>query len=273
MPALTDIALPESLASQLTEDARRQLADTPLDKRVERFAVALSLTESIAMAKLAAGTGLGLLEEPVVDPDVLRVLPARFAKECQLLPVQPPPDSKAEAGTLHLATVWPPSAEITDWLATFSSRPLRWYLAPAERLRQLITDHYGVGSDSLEESAEQQAEAAPAATLETDADADAVVVRFVTEVIAQAVEVGATDIHFEPQEGQLRIRYRVDGLLVPVPLPDNLLRFQDAVISRLKIMARLNISERRLPQDGRIDFRAGGAAVDIRVSTIPTIYA
>ncbi len=83
----------------------------------------------------------------------------------------------------------------------------------------------------------------------------------------------ATDIHFEPQEGALCIRYRVDGLLVPVPLPENLLRFQDAIISRLKIMARLNISERRLPQDGRIDFRSNGAILDIRVSTIPTIYA
>ena len=108
---------------------------------------------------------------------------------------------------------------------------------------------------------------------EADVDEDAAVVRFVTDVITQAVEDQATDIHFEPQEGQLRIRYRVDGLLVPVPLPENLLRFQDAIISRVKIMARLNISERRLPQDGRINFKAGGTTLDIRVSTIPTIYA
>jgi general secretion pathway protein E len=98
-------------------------------------------------------------------------------------------------------------------------------------------------------------------------------VRFVTDVITQAVDDQATDIHFEPQEGQLRIRYRVDGLLVPVSVPENLLRFQDAIISRVKIMARLNISERRLPQDGRINFKAGGTTLDIRVSTIPTIYA
>jgi len=104
-------------------------------------------------------------------------------------------------------------------------------------------------------------------------DEEAAVVRFVSDVISQAVEDQATDIHFEPQEGQLRIRYRVDGLLVPVPVPENLLRFQDAIISRLKIMARLNISERRLPQDGRINFRADSTVLDIRVSTIPTIYA
>lgn len=97
--------------------------------------------------------------------------------------------------------------------------------------------------------------------------------RFVSDVIAQAIEDGATDIHFEPQEGQLRIRYRVDGLLVLVPVPDNLLRFQDAIISRLKIMARLNISEKRLPQDGRISFKTDGSTLDIRVSTIPTIHA
>jgi type II secretory ATPase GspE/PulE/Tfp pilus assembly ATPase PilB-like protein len=98
-------------------------------------------------------------------------------------------------------------------------------------------------------------------------------VRFVTEVISQAVADEATDIHFEPQEGQLRIRYRVDGLLVAVPVPENLLRFQDAIISRVKIMAKLNISEKRLPQDGRINFKADGTSLDIRVSTIPTIYA
>jgi type II secretory ATPase GspE/PulE/Tfp pilus assembly ATPase PilB-like protein len=269
----TDSSLPDTMAAQLSADTRRQLAETPLDKRQERLAAALGVAESVAVAQLATAAGLGFVEDPVVHVPVLRLLPARFAKECQLIPVQPPAGSANGEDDLHLATVWPPSVEVTDWLATFTSRPLRWYLGPADRLRQLITDHYGVGSDSLEESADEETSAAPAPTLETDADADAVVVRFVTEVVTQAIEVGATDIHFEPQEGQLRIRYRVDGLLVPVPLPANLLRFQDAVISRLKIMARLNISERRLPQDGRIDFRAGGAAVDIRVSTIPTIYA
>jgi general secretion pathway protein E len=91
--------------------------------------------------------------------------------------------------------------------------------------------------------------------------------------IAQAIEDGATDIHFEPREEQLQIRYRIDGLLVPMPVPANLLSYQDAIISRLKIMARLNISERRLPQDGRIGFRSGDTALDIRLSTYPTVYA
>jgi type II secretory ATPase GspE/PulE/Tfp pilus assembly ATPase PilB-like protein len=137
---------------------------------------------------------------------------------------------------------------------------------------QLINENYGVGSGSLDDEGQDLPAQAEAPT-DGEADQDAAVVRFVTDVLSQGVAEGATDVHFEPQEGHLRIRYRIDGLLVAVPLPENLARFQDAIISRLKIMARLNISERRLPQDGRINFRDGKNVLDIRVSTIPTIYA
>jgi type II secretory ATPase GspE/PulE/Tfp pilus assembly ATPase PilB-like protein len=162
---------------------------------------------------------------------------------------------------------------MADWLRTFTARPLVWHLAVPERVHQLIIENFGVGSGSLEDTDDGYVAPEALQQQEEVVDEDAAVVRFVTDVISQAVEDQATDIHFEPQEGALRIRYRVDGLLVPVPLPENLLRFQDAIISRLKIMARLNISEKRLPQDGRINFKARGATLDIRVSTMPTIYA
>ncbi|MFA5258133.1 MAG: GspE/PulE family protein, partial [Opitutales bacterium] len=104
-------------------------------------------------------------------------------------------------------------------------------------------------------------------------DENAAIIRFVNEIVAKALEDRATDIHFEPLKDSLQIRYRIDGELVPIRVPDNLVRYQGAIISRLKIMARLNISEKRRPQDGRIDFRAaGGAELDIRLSTIPTLY-
>ena len=160
-----------------------------------------------------------------------------------------------------------------DWIRTFTPRPLCWHLAVPERVHQLIIENFGVGSGSLEDSDDGYVAPEEQHTNAEVVDEDAAVVRFVSDVISQAIGDQATDIHFEPQEGQLRIRYRVDGLLVPVPLPENLLRFQDAIISRLKIMARLNISERRLPQDGRINFKGAGTSLDIRVSTIPTIYA
>src|SRR6202020_61808 len=134
---------------------------------------------------------------------------------------------------LHLASSWIPDASMNDWLRTFTPRPLVWHLAVPERVRQLIIENFGVGSGALEDSDEGYV--APEAHRQNEevVDEDAAVVRFVTDVISQAVEDQATDIHFEPQENQLRIRYRVDGLLVPVPLPANLLRFQDAIISRV----------------------------------------
>jgi type II secretory ATPase GspE/PulE/Tfp pilus assembly ATPase PilB-like protein len=160
-----------------------------------------------------------------------------------------------------------------DWIGTFTPRSLRWLLAPTDRISQLIVESYGVGAGSLDNEEENPDLPVNLNAADVEGDEDAAVVRFVTDVISQAIEEDATDIHFEPQEGQLRIRYRVDGLLVPVPVPENLLRYQDAIISRLKIMARMNISEKRLPQDGRINFKAAGNTLDIRVSTIPTIYA
>jgi general secretion pathway protein E len=211
-----------------------------------------------------------VLTDLQADPESLPLLPARLARDFLIVPIVAP---EPAPGWLTLATTWPADDVMVDWIATFTPRPLRWVLAPTDRISQLIVESYGVGAGSLEGDDDLPDLAVNVAAADGEADEEAAVVRFVTDVISQAIEDGATDIHFEPQEGQLRIRYRVDGLLVPVPLPENLIRYQDAVISRLKIMARLNISEKRLPQDGRINFKAGGNTLDIRVSTIPTIYA
>ncbi|HVT71494.1 MAG TPA: GspE/PulE family protein [Lacunisphaera sp.] len=278
---MTEDILPAALADRLAEAARKSLQESVREKRLALLAAGLALNEAGTLEALARATGLPVLESPQVDPEALALLPARLAHEFQVVPVlppspvapTPPPTSGLPPSTpLHLATSWPPDATITDWIATFTPRPLAWHLAPPERVQALLNENYGIGSGSLDD-ADESGFAAAAVTTDIEADADAAVVRFVTEVIAQAVAENATDIHFEPQEGELCIRYRVDGLLVPVPVPENLLKFQDAIISRLKIMARLNISERRLPQDGRIDFRSNGTSLDIRVSTIPTIYA
>jgi general secretion pathway protein E len=186
---------------------------------------------------------------------------------------RPPPVDERASFPLHLAAAWPPDETMTDWLRTFTPRPLVWHLAVPERVHQLIIENFGVGSGSLDDSDDSYL--APEAAEGDRGDGRRGRRRGAVRhrCHQQAIADSATDIHFEPQEGQLRIRYRVDGLLVPVPVPENLLRFQDAIISRLKIMARLNISEKRLPQDGRINFKANGTSLDIRVSTIPTIYA
>jgi type II secretory ATPase GspE/PulE/Tfp pilus assembly ATPase PilB-like protein len=256
------------------------VAEAPREKRLESLAAALSRPESEVLQKLSAAAGLDIASNLETDPEARGLLPARLVHEYQIIPIKfaapgsvPPFPLPLHAQPLHLAAAWLPDGNMTDWLRTFTPRPLVWHLAVAERVHQLIIENFGVGSGSLDDSDESYI--APEAQKETEevVDEDAAVVRFVTDVISQAIEDQATDIHFEPQEGQLRIRYRVDGLLVPVPVPENLLRFQDAIISRLKIMARMNISEKRLPQDGRINFKAHGIVLDIRVSTVPTIYA
>jgi len=263
-------SLPDFLRDWPDADQLRQLLEAPRGERQELFAVFRGLAPAALLASLAEQTGLALAPALAADTDAVAALPARLVHDYQVLPIRI--EGAPADGPLNLATSWPPDDDVRDWVAVFTPRPVRWHLAPADRLSQLIIENYGVGAGSIEDTDEPDTFAS-GEQLNVEADADAAVVRFVRDIIAQAIEDGATDIHFEPQEGQLRIRYRVDGLLVPVPVPENLLRYQDAIISRLKIMARLNISEKRLPQDGRINFKAGTDDLDIRVSTIPTIYA
>jgi len=277
MSVLAEDTLPAALAARLTDEQRQAVGDAPRGERLAALAAALGLAEADALAAVAAAAGLEIASNLEPDPGARGVLPARLVHDYQIIPIKRA-DAKADdpvlpTTPLHLAAAWLPDASMDDWIHTFTPRPLVWRLAVAERVRQLIIENFGVGSGSLEDTDDGYVAPETQQAAEEVVDEDAAVVRFVSDVIAQAIEDQATDIHFEPQEGQLRIRYRVDGLLVPVPLPENLLRFQDAIISRLKIMARLNISERRLPQDGRINFKTNGANLDIRVSTIPTIYA
>ena len=290
MTVLEQETVPASLAGLLTEEQRQSIIEAPREKRLEVLASALARPESEVLTKLAAAANLDVASNLETDPEARGLLPARLVHEYQIIPIRFSGDGKKEKGDgmdqsanpfgllspaapLHLASAWLPDRTMTAWLKTFTPRPLVWHLAVPERIHQLIIENFGVGSGSLEDT--DDGYVAPEAQKEAEevVDEDAAVVRFVTDVISQAIEDQATDIHFEPQEGQLRIRYRVDGLLVPVPVPENLLRFQDAIISRLKIMARMNISEKRLPQDGRINFKAHGIVLDIRVSTVPTIYA
>ncbi len=271
-------SLPASIASRLDDAQRQAVLEAPRGQRVKILAAALQLPEPDMLATLAQAVQIDLASNLEADKSALGLFPARLVHDFQAVPIAIEPDNKSDqpptaATPLHIAAAWPPDDVIVDWMRTFTPRPLVWHLGVAEKIHHLIIQHFGVGSGSLEDG--DDGYVAPETAQQADAvvDEDAAVVRFVTDVITQAIADEATDIHFEPQEGQLNIRYRVDGLLVPVPVPENLLRFQDAIISRLKIMARLNISERRLPQDGRINFKNNGTSLDVRVSTIPTIYA
>jgi type II secretory ATPase GspE/PulE/Tfp pilus assembly ATPase PilB-like protein len=282
MPVPAETTLPASLSASLTDEQREAIGGLPRAERVAALAKALGRSEADTLAAVAAEAGLDIASDLAPDPKARGLLPARLVHDYQIIPIRwhkdgakPHPDEADDSilHPLHVATAWVPDSAMDDWLRSFTRRPVVWHLAVAERIRQLIIENFGVGSGSLEDSDDSYVAPEAQKKEEEIVDEDAAVVRFVTDVISQAVEEQATDIHFEPQENALRIRYRVDGLLVPVPVPENLLRFQDAIISRVKIMSRLNISERRLPQDGRINFKAGTTTLDIRVSTFPTIYA
>jgi type II secretory ATPase GspE/PulE/Tfp pilus assembly ATPase PilB-like protein len=280
MSMLVQESLPDPLASRLAPEKVQAILEAPRADRLAALAAALGGDENAALSAAAAAAGIDIATNLETDPGARGLLPARLVHDFQIIPIRigapsaegEEPEVTAET-PLHIASAWLPDASMTDWLRTFTPRPIVWHLAVPERVHQLIIENFGVGSGSLEDTDEGYVAPEALRDAEAEVDEEAAVVRFVTDVITQAVDDQATDIHFEPQEGQLRIRYRVDGLLVPVSVPENLLRFQDAIISRVKIMARLNISERRLPQDGRINFKAGGTTLDIRVSTIPTIYA
>ena len=280
MPTVAQESIPAPLAPRLADEQQQKVLEAPRGERLAALAAALGVDENEALSITAGAAGLDIATNLETDPGARGLLPARLVHDFQIIPIRFDAPVSAEgdpeptaATPLHLASAWPPDPAMADWLRTFTPRPLVWHLAVPERVHQLIIENFGVGSGALEDSDEGYVAPEAQRDAEADVDEDAAVVRFVTDVITQAVDDQATDIHFEPQEGQLRIRYRVDGLLVPVSVPENLLRFQDAIISRVKIMARLNISERRLPQDGRINFKSGGTTLDIRVSTIPTIYA
>lgn len=153
--------------------------------------------------------------------------------------------------------------------------PVEFVLAPKLEIEKALKKYYGVGAETLDElkDDDEPIELFLGEEKEiTEGDQEASVIKFVNQIIWEAFQDRATDIHFEPEEDDLRIRYRVDGILHQAPMPPQLKRFQSALISRIKVMSGMDIAERRLPQDGRINVRIKGEELDIRVSTVPTVY-
>jgi type II secretory ATPase GspE/PulE/Tfp pilus assembly ATPase PilB-like protein len=261
-PDISQLACLESLS----EEQRNELDAAPRSEKVQLLAGYLENSEDEVVQRLSEDSGLALGDADAFALDVLLSLPIRIVNEYHVVPLE----NNGDEESLVLATSWLPNRDMDDWIFATSGKEVSWRLASPEKITKFITANLGVGAESLDESMDLMADASAAE--EDEEDENAAIIRFVNQVVSQAIEDGATDIHFEPQEETLRIRYRIDGLLVSVPVPENLRRFQDAITSRLKIMAKLNISERRLPQDGRINYKMGGNTLDIRLSTISTMY-
>jgi type II secretory ATPase GspE/PulE/Tfp pilus assembly ATPase PilB-like protein len=265
----------DPIYSGLDEEQRQALVKLPRSERLIEIATLRNrptreLRDKLAeLAELPVAKDIELIENPTA------VVPLRMIHEYQCIPIKTEEDAEEDAeddaeddASIQLATLWPPDELMDRWVYAVSGRKAQWFIGDPEQITETITQNFGVGAGSLDESNL----VTDVAETEEAEDEDAAVIRFVNEVVQKAVSDRATDIHFEPHREELQIRYRIDGELVPVRVPDNLIRFQGAIISRLKIMAKLNISEKRRPQDGRISFGAGDSELDIRISTFPTMY-
>ncbi|MGB0369770.1 MAG: GspE/PulE family protein [Opitutales bacterium] len=258
-----------SWVTDLAEEAKEIWPELSRDERLPFLARQHDRVLAELSSEFAEKIEMPYLEKFDADAAPASIIPARLIHEYQCLPLATDESEASDPGPLKLITVWPPNAQMDKWIRATCGRIPEWYLGNPEVVSNTITQRFGIGSGSLDESdlAEDDTD------LEDDSeDQNAAIIRFVNEVIQRALTDRATDIHFEPLREALQIRYRIDGQLVPVRVPDNLVRFQSAIISRLKIMARLNISEKRRPQDGRINFIADRTELDIRISTFPTMY-
>ena len=207
------------------------------------------------------------------DPEVLSLLPAKLVFRQHCAPVS------RDRGVLTVATSDPYDLSVLDELRLLTGLSIRVALSDEDELRNFIRAHYGVGGDTLDAMSEglATATAAPADADEIEQAQEASVVRLVNDILTEAIVERATDVHFEPYERDLAVRYRIDGVLQRANVPATINHFGAAIISRLKIMANLNIAEKRKPQDGRITFRARAQGkppeeFDLRVSTIPMLF-
>jgi type II secretion system protein E len=178
-------------------------------------------------------------------------------------------------GTVQVAVSNPFDTAMLNAVRFDARGPVQFALAPKAEIEKALKKYYGIGAETLDEMGGGEDEPLELLIGDkeiTEGEQEASVIKFVNQIIWEAFKDRATDIHLEPQEDELRIRYRIDGILHQTPMPPQLKRFQAAIISRIKVMSGMNISEKRLPQDGRINVRIKGEEIDIRVSTVPTVY-
>ena len=259
----------DPIFSGLDEEQRSVILTLPRGDRLIELATLRNCSTREILSELADLAEIAVIKDIELIDNPTATLPLRMIHEYQCIPVRTvADDTPIEKAPMTLATLWPPDEVMSRWVYAVSGRKVQWLMGDPEQITESITQNFGVGAGSLDES-DLVTDVSEADEVE---DEDAAVIRFVNEVVQKAVSDRATDIHFEPHRDELQIRYRIDGELVSVRVPDNLIRFQGAIISRLKIMAKLNISEKRRPQDGRISFGAGDSELDIRISTFPTMY-
>ena len=231
---------------------------------------------------LADDLGLVWNEDPLVDEanaDVLKAIcPPPVAIKYRVLPLRAELEvESSHPGMIELAHYDPVSSLDRQLVRRALNCPIVWKLAPRRKVLGGLQKLYGVGGeifdDLLANRAWEEDEFSFKEVINVidEDDEEASVVKFVNQILNEALNQRATDIHIEPLRSDLRVRYRVDGVLRKVSVPDNIVALQSSVIARIKLMAGLDIAEKRKPQDGRIALQVGGDPIDTRVATIPGI--
>jgi type II secretion system protein E len=249
------------------------------DGSLERFAIEArypSLTE--ALAAIATTLQIPMIDVTERPPDLscLDGFPARIIYRHNVFPLF------RQNQSLVIATANPFDLHAIDAAGTALGIPVQPALVHPEDLSKLIKTHLGLGAETVEglialqpgssDGVEMLEELNDDGSEDAEQAKQASVVRLVNEILCEAVEARTSDVHIEVHESGIKLRYRIDGVLQRQPTPPEINRFRNAIISRLKILAKLNIAEKRIPQDGRIKLRIGGREVDIRVSVIPMLF-
>lgn len=246
-------------------------------RRLDQAAIEMGLvSEEAALSAIGEEIGLEFVDLASADVDLslLKDFSTRLIHRQAIFPIQ------RHNGSLRVATSDPFDLYPLDELSAATGLSIEPVLASRTEIAKLIKTHLGVGSETIDGLMAKKAESPIELLEEIETDGselsemaqEASVVRLVNEILLEAIESRASDVHLESQAHGLRVRYRIDGMLHQQPTPPEISQFQLAIISRLKIMARLNIAEKRLPQDGRIKLKVQGREVDVRVSVIPMIH-
>ena len=242
----------------------------------EALATAGGVPEEKLLRHLAAELRIPYvdLDDHVADKSLLAQFPTRALLEHHLLPL------KEQDGAVVVASSRVFDTTGLDELRLASGKDCRLALAPVAEIDRCLKRCLGVGADTVE-SLVSSAPGQAIQILDEDGDdsvdlasaaEDASIIKFVNQVLTEAIGLRATDVHVEPFEDELRVRYRVDGMLQEAAIPPDVRRFQAAIVSRLKILSHLDIAEKRLPQDGRIKLRIAAREIDVRVSVIPMLH-
>ncbi|MFO0948188.1 MAG: ATPase, T2SS/T4P/T4SS family [Planctomycetota bacterium] len=249
----------------------RELEAREPEERIDQLLLKHEIvTEDALLTALAEAMGFQFLDLANVEPsrEALEKTPPKFVFKHRVLPIS------FENNVLTVATSEPFEILALDELETMTGFVVEPVFCVGKEIAKQIKSHFGVGGETIGDlvGASDADDAAAESEDEEEMAESASVIRLVNEILCEAVRERASDIHIEPGETGMQIRYRIDGVLQSQSVPPEIHRFQAAIASRLKIMAKLNIAEKRKPQDGRIRLKVDDREVDLRVSIIPMLH-